>query len=466
MAYPVIDERIKVNDAEVNTFVNLLSASSSLLQSVNASNIDTVRQTLNTNVISCHETLTKWFREYNGRFNSVMIALYVKTAQFTVQLSALNSFKNISPTIQALFTELQAFARNSQSLSSNTQLKFNLLQAGSTSGITEFLQVPKVSFQQIIGFDEQKARIRSITSPLLEALRENRANILLLYGPPGTGKSYFAEAMAYEQNADFIVVSAAQLYDPSIGVSERKLDGIFQTLRIYPKRAVLFFDEFEQIFPSRASNNALELGKSLTVQLMQLLSGPFGNLPSNVTVVAATNILQALDPAIRSRMAPQIYIGLPSIEHKYEFMLKYFEPEDIRRIFSYFEGNPQVGFSNYSNRDLYNLCEGVLFAQIAAVQNSPNYQWSSTARRSLRGTVTPGFYIFTDSVEGYNIVTYSQDLLSNIESNQIVVLNEDEKLVLAEVIQRPDPLLFVSRIADTINPITEEDLRSYASVNN
>lgn len=458
LAYPRLDDNIRIDEQEVVSFTQLLYECRDLLQNVNGTNIDGTKEQLANNLIEANRRLTNWLTQYRGSFNSTMLALYVKTAQFAVQESALQSIRMISPAIQSLLQELQSFARNSSTLNARTQLKFNLLQSDQGSSVLgPYLLKPETTFNDIIGFEEEKERIRGLYPPLLTLIRKNRVNTLLLYGPPGTGKSYFIAAMADELKADFFALSAAQLLEPVLGASEKRLNDIFNALKNYPKKAVLFFDEFEQVFPSRSNSGALEVGKSLTVQLMELLSGPFGDIPGNIVIAAATNLLDSLDPALRSRMQPQIYIGLPSLENKKLFLERYLTPSQLEDVFNYAAPRSEPGFPRYSNRDMLTLGEGILSAQVRAVHQANVFEWTTVERRLLNGDTGPGYIPVSNTQQ--NAVAVTGVLEPGIPR---IIVTEDVKINHINLFQRPDPLLFLPSIMKTINPISQQDLDAYS----
>lgn len=130
---------------------------------------------------------------------------------------------------------------------------------------------------------------------------------ILLFGPPGCGKTFFAKVAADESKAAFYVVNGPELLGRGVGESEENLRRAFMNAR-ETKPSILFFDEIDAIAESRSNNaGSVRIINQLLTEMdgMESLSG--------VTVIAATNRPEALDPALMraGRFDTKIYIPLP-----------------------------------------------------------------------------------------------------------------------------------------------------------
>ncbi len=83
---------------------------------------------------------------------------------------------------------------------------------------------------------------------LFEQLDVRRTKGVLVYGPPGCGKTTLVRAMASMSGATFLSVSAASIFSPYVGDSEKALAQVFHKARLGAP-SVLFIDEI--------GNNAL-----------------------------------------------------------------------------------------------------------------------------------------------------------------------------------------------------------------
>ncbi len=145
---------------------------------------------------------------------------------------------------------------------------------------------------------------------------------ILLYGPPGTGKSYLMSRLDSLGEFSVIKVSGSEIISAYYGESERNLRKVFRWASDEAKRkgvGIIFIDEIDSIAPRRDLVRG-ELEPRLVGQLLTLMDGinKEGGKDSSgfVVVIASTNRIWALDPALRrpGRFDLEIEIGLPDGE--------------------------------------------------------------------------------------------------------------------------------------------------------
>ncbi len=209
----------------------------------------------------------------------------------------------------------------------------------------EVIERPKVTFNDIGGLSRQIQEIREVVElPLKhpELFRElgiDPPKGVLLYGPPGCGKTLLAKAVAHETNATFIRVVASEFVQKFIGEGARIVREVFRLAR-RKAPTIIFIDEIDAIAAKR-----LDVGTSgereVQRTLMQLLAEIDGFDPlDNVKVIAATNRIDILDPAILrpGRFDRIIEIPLPDKNGRYEILkihtrrMKLAEDVDLWRI--------------------------------------------------------------------------------------------------------------------------------------
>jgi transitional endoplasmic reticulum ATPase len=171
------------------------------------------------------------------------------------------------------------------------------------------------SYEDIGGLKPQLQRIREmIELPLRYPEVFDRLGIdapkgVLLYGPPGCGKTLIARAIAHETEASFYSINGPEIIHKFYGESEAHLRKIFEeATRKSP--AIIFLDEIDAIAPRR-ENAAGDVERRVVAQLLALMDG-LGER-KQLIVIAATNLPNALDPALRrpGRFDREIQIPIP-----------------------------------------------------------------------------------------------------------------------------------------------------------
>ena len=174
-----------------------------------------------------------------------------------------------------------------------------------------------LTYEDIGGLRREIRRIREMIElplkypELFERLGIEPPKGVLLHGPPGTGKTLIARAVAHETSANFIHINGPEIIDKFYGASEAQLRGIFENAsRNAP--SIIFIDEIDAIAPKREEMSGdRQVERRVVAQLLALMDGLESR--GNVIVVAATNIPNTLDPALRrpGRFDREIVIGVP-----------------------------------------------------------------------------------------------------------------------------------------------------------
>lgn len=174
--------------------------------------------------------------------------------------------------------------------------------------------IPDVSFADVIGLESVKQQIRDMVinprkyATLYERFRKKRGGGVIMYGPPGNGKTMIAKAIAHETGATFFPIKFSDLGSKWFGETETNIRKLFEEAR-KEKSAVIFFDEIDAIAPKRDGDTTTN---RVVAELLTQMDG-ISKTSGNVTVLAATNRLQDLDPAILrpGRFDEKIFIPLP-----------------------------------------------------------------------------------------------------------------------------------------------------------
>ncbi|MDP7115838.1 MAG: CDC48 family AAA ATPase [Candidatus Woesearchaeota archaeon] len=182
--------------------------------------------------------------------------------------------------------------------------------------LVEEEQVPEVSYEDVGGLNEEITKIREMVElplkhpEIFERLGIEPPKGVLLHGPPGTGKTLLAKAVANETNSHFILINGPEIMSKFYGQSEENLRKKFEEAE---KNApsIIFIDEIDAIASKREESHG-EVERRVVAQMLALMDGL--NARGKVVVIAATNIPNQLDPALRrpGRFDREIEIGVPS----------------------------------------------------------------------------------------------------------------------------------------------------------
>jgi transitional endoplasmic reticulum ATPase len=183
-------------------------------------------------------------------------------------------------------------------------------------------EVSDIHYEDIGGLGRELQLVREmIELPLRHPEIFERLGIqppkgVLLYGPPGTGKTLIAKAVANEVDAHFITISGPEIVSGTYGASEGKLREVFEEAQANSP-SIIFIDEVDSIAPKREDTKG-ELERRVVAQLLALMDGLKGR--GQVIVIAATNLPDSIDPALRrgGRFDREIEIGIPDKKGRME----------------------------------------------------------------------------------------------------------------------------------------------------
>ncbi|MDD3976712.1 proteasome-activating nucleotidase [Methanomicrobium antiquum] len=193
--------------------------------------------------------------------------------------------------------------------------------------VMELEESPNVTFAQIGGLKEEIEEVREaveypLTRPeIFEKVGVEPPKGILLYGPPGTGKTLIAKAVANQAKATFIRMSGSELVHKFIGEGAQMVRELFSLAR-EKSPSIVFIDEIDSIGSMRTQDGT---SGSAEVQrtLMQLLAEMDGfDNRGNVRLMAATNRVDMLDPALLrpGRFDRILEVSLPDEKSRLEIL--------------------------------------------------------------------------------------------------------------------------------------------------
>ncbi len=174
---------------------------------------------------------------------------------------------------------------------------------------------PSVTYEDIGGLDDELEQVREMIElpmrhpELFQQLGIEPPKGVLLHGPPGTGKTLIAKAVANEIDAYFTDISGPEIMSKYYGESEEQLREIFEDAE-ENEPAIVFIDELDSIAPKRGETSG-DVERRVVAQLLSMMDGL--DERGQVTVIGATNRVDAIDPALRrgGRFDREIEVGVP-----------------------------------------------------------------------------------------------------------------------------------------------------------
>ncbi len=186
-----------------------------------------------------------------------------------------------------------------------------------------------VKFSDVVGMDQLKRDMAQVMEIMKAPKVWEKRGVrmpkgILLEGEPGNGKTLFAKALAGEASVNFIPAKATDFESMFMAIGPLKVKLLFAKAR---RRApcIVFIDEFDGIGTRRNySGSAIETENTRIVTA--LLNELDGFEPTKgVLVVAATNSVQALDPALirPGRFDARFTVPYPDQNARVQLVQKY-----------------------------------------------------------------------------------------------------------------------------------------------
>ena len=169
--------------------------------------------------------------------------------------------------------------------------------------VMELIESPNIDYDMIGGLKKQIDEvIETLELPLTNPELFTNVGVepphgIMLYGPPGNGKTLVAKAVAHRAKATFIRMSGSELVQKYIGEGARLVRDVFEMAR-EKAPSIVFIDEIDSVGSRRTydgTTGSSEVNRTM-VQLLAELDG--FDARGDVKIVAATNRIDLLDPAL------------------------------------------------------------------------------------------------------------------------------------------------------------------------
>lgn len=228
---------------------------------------------------------------------------------------------------------------NSKKNESKVSYYTRILQSSSLSMVQ--LPVDIAGFadlEDLSSYNEKRYYITSRESKLFEqvskmhkvslALMEKQIpylNATLLYGESGVGKTAFSRYTAYKLGLPYLYINFSRLIESYLGKTSKNISHLFDFIK--KNQCLVMFDEIDCIAASRRYGGGAEseLTRSTTT-LIQLLDG----ISNDHVIFAATNLYDAIDPAVLRRFTIKHEMLRLSEEDKLNFIDQFFSDIEMK----------------------------------------------------------------------------------------------------------------------------------------
>jgi cell division protease FtsH len=246
---------------------------------------------------------------------------------------------------------------------------------------------PPIGWADIAGVDEAKEELREVVEYLRDPkrFREMGAKVprgVLLHGPPGTGKTLLAKAVAHEAGAAFFSQSAASFVEMFVGVGAARIRRLFRAARKHAP-AIVFIDELDAVGGHRGFDVSGERDQTLN-QLLVELDGFTAR--RDVVVIAASNLLEKLDPALLrpGRFDRQIFVSPPDVVGRERIFRVHTRDKPVAEEIDFNLLARQT--SGLTGADIANICnEAAIFAARQGVARIEPAHFDAAIERVVAG---------------------------------------------------------------------------------
>ncbi|CAO2831573.1 unnamed protein product [Amaranthus hypochondriacus] len=237
---------------------------------------------------------------------------------------------------------------------------------------------------------------------------------VLLHGPPGTGKTSLAQLCAHDAGVNLFKVNGPEIVSQHYGESEQALHDVFKTAS-EASPAVVFIDELDAIAPARKQGGE-ELSQRMVATLLNLMDGI--SRTNAVLVIAATNRLECIEPALRrpGRLDREVEIGVPSPDQRLDILTTILD-------------KMEHSLSSSQIQNLAVVTHGFVGADLAALSNEAAMvclrrciQAEKFLGDSHSNVMTGGNHARDDTelfTKDHECSSSSEDLKSNVSTNSV-----------------------------------------------
>lgn len=199
------------------------------------------------------------------------------------------------------------------------------ISAEDASEVMSEVERPNVRFADVYGAKAAKEALQFVVDWLKNprhyaALGVRPPRGILLTGSPGTGKTMLARSVAGESEVAFLVASGTDFVTIWQGSGPQNVRELFARARRYAP-SIVFIDEIDAIGKKRMGLGTAGQAEETTLNALLTEMDGFGSPTLRpVIVLAATNLSEHLDEALRRRFDREIEVPLPDREARAAYL--------------------------------------------------------------------------------------------------------------------------------------------------
>lgn len=210
----------------------------------------------------------------------------------------------------------------------------------------------------------------------------------LLVGPPGTGKTLLAKAVAGEAGVPFLSISGSDFVQMFVGVGAGRVRDLFKQAK-QNAPSIIFIDEIDAVAKKRDQKFSSNDERDNTLNQLLVEMDGFAT-DEAVIILAATNLADSLDPAIKrpGRFDRTIEITLPTIDERKEIYNVHLKKIKVNKELTRDEYATKMSAltPGFSGADIANICnEGAIIAARNDMTSVGMKQFESATERVLAG---------------------------------------------------------------------------------